>query len=259
MRIEGPALVGEPPDPISVRTADFAAGTVFPPQRQPWGKLLYALRGVAEFDIEGARYLSPPAYAIWVPPNVLHQSQTRHGIRYAATYVREDLCVELPDTPCTLALNPLIKAIVADFSERAVSQPRTPEDRRLAAVLIDRLRLARRHESYLPATDDGLLAPLLAALQKTPGDRRSLAELARVSGTTERTVSRRCRETLGMSFNDWRQRLKLLTAITLIEEGCPIQSVARQLGYSNTSAFIAMFRQLTNLSPTELRRQGTAS
>ncbi len=130
MQNERPALVGEPPKPISVRTVDFAAGTTFPPQRQPWGKLLYALRGVAEFNIDGTRYLSPPNYAIWIPPHVLHQSQTLHGVRYAATYVREDLCVGLPKSPRTLALNALIKAIVADFSERAIDLPVSPEDRK---------------------------------------------------------------------------------------------------------------------------------
>jgi len=111
----------------------------------------------------------------------------------------------------------------------------------------------------LPASDDALLGPVLAALQADPGDRRSLAEWARVIGTTERTLSRRCRHALGMSFNDWRQRLKLLTALSLLEAGHPIQSIAYRLGYSTASAFIAMFRQLTGMSPTALRRRGSAS
>lgn len=76
------ALVGAPSDPVSVRTALFPEGTVLPQQRAPWGKLLFAVHGVAEFWIGGELALSPPAYAIWIPParNTGHAHRARSAM-----------------------------------------------------------------------------------------------------------------------------------------------------------------------------------
>ncbi|WP_158814021.1 helix-turn-helix domain-containing protein [Methylocapsa sp. S129] len=256
--IGAPALVGPAPEPLSFRTEDYPGGMAIPLQRAPWGKLLYAVSGVAEFVIAGERMLSPPAYAIWIPPETPHESRASHNTRYAAAYVHRTLCGPLPDKVCTLALSPVLKAVMADFAARAVTLPLTAEDQRLAQVLLDQICLAPRYDSYLPFTGDALLGPVLAALQAAPGDRRSLAEWARQLGTTERTLSRRCQQMLGLSFQEWRQRLKLLTAISLLEDGCSIQATADQLGYGAASAFIAMFRQLTGASPTRMISKSTS-
>lgn len=252
-RIQDPSPIGPPPNPIWFRTAYFRAGTVFPPVPQPWGKLLYAVSGIVEFDIDGQHYLSPPAYAIWIPPGVHHQSVARQDICYTAVYFDRRLCAGLPEAPCTLALSPVVKTIAADFAVREIGTPATVEDKRMAQVVVDQLRLARRYDTYLPTSDDELLRRLLDALQAAPNDRRSLAEWARLLGTTERTLSRRCREQLGISFNEWRQRMKLVTALSLLDEGLSVQVIAHRVGYSNASAFIAMFRQLAGVCPTQLR------
>jgi AraC-like DNA-binding protein len=248
-----PRIEGDPPNPVSFRTENYRAGTVFPKKSQPWGELNYAITGICEFDIEGMRYLSPPHYAIWLPPQTMHGAAIQHDLRYATVYVERALCANLPDKPSTLSISPLLKAILADFAARDVTIPETAEDLRLAQVLIDQIRLAPRCESYLPLSDDPLLGPLLSALQADPGDRHSLAEWARRMGTTERTLSRRCQDDLGLSFNEWRLRLKLVAALSMIEAGEPVHRIATQLGYSNASAFIAMFRRLTGTSPTQMR------
>ncbi|MFT4183297.1 MAG: helix-turn-helix transcriptional regulator [Rhizobium sp.] len=247
-----PRIEGDPPRPVSFRTETYKAGTVFPSKSQPWGELNYALAGVAEFVIRGVRYLSPPHYAIWLPPDTMHGAWNQHDLRYVTVYVERALCADLPSEPSTLSISPLLKAILADFAARDVMLPETEEDLRLAQVLVDQIRLAPRCESYLPLSDDPLLQPVLRALQADPGDRNSLAERARRMGTTERTLSRRCHDDLGISFNEWRQRLKLIEALALIEAGEPVQRIAARLGYSSASAFIAMFRRLTGNSPTQM-------
>lgn len=247
-------IQGDPPEPVSFRTEFFKGGTVFPSRRQPWGELNYALSGVCEFDIEGRRYLSPPHYGVWIPPGVMHEAWNRQDIRYVSVYVAPSLCAALAPAPSTLQLSPLLKAILADFAARDVTLPRTAEDLRLAHVLVDQIRLAPRFESYLPFSDDPLLGPILAALQADPRDRRSAAEWARAAGTTERTLSRRCHDHLGVSFNAWRQRLKVVAALALLDDGEPVYRIADRLGYANPSAFIAMFRRVTGASPTQNRK-----
>jgi len=253
MQAGRPALDGEPPQPVSFRTEYFEAGTVFPSRSQPWGEFNYAVTGVAEFNIAGRPYLSPPHYAIWLPPDTLHDASTPRDSLYVSVYVKRQLCAKLPRSPATLSLSELLKAILADFAKRQVTLPRTPEDLRLANVLVDQIGQAPRCENYLPFSKDALLGPVLEALQARPGDRRSLAEWARRFGTTERTLSRRSRDELGMSFNEWRQRQKLVASLALLEAGHSVSQVGKELGYSNTSAFIAMFRRLTGSTPRRMK------
>lgn len=245
---------GDAPSPVSFRTESFQRGTSFPPKTQTWGELNYALSGVCEIEVLGVRYLSPPAYGIWIPPQTEHSAWNHEEMIYVTVYVHSDLCKDLPTVVQTIALSPLLKAILADFSERHITSPATPEDQRLAMVLVDQVRIAPRYDSYLPFTGDDLISPIILALQSKPDERRSLAEWARLAGVTERTLSRRWQQGTGLSFNEWRQRQKLVVALSMLEQGEKVQSVATSLGYSDPSAFIAMFRRQTGFSPTNLVR-----
>ena len=250
-----PALVGPAPDPVSVRVVNFPAGTVFAPQAASWGKLLFALSGVVEFNIAGRRYLSPPAYALWIPPFIEHESRTRQATRFAAVYIADIRCNSLPQKVCALRCSDILFAIVQDLAARAVEIPKSADDLRLADVLIDQIRLAREFGGYVPFVDDPAIARIMTAIVQRPGDRRNLAQWAEQVALSERSLSRRWRELTGMSFHDWRQRAKLVAALSMLEQGCSNDEVARRLGYNSTSAYIAMVRQMTGASPERLRRE----
>ncbi|WP_432241425.1 AraC family transcriptional regulator [Herbaspirillum robiniae] len=240
------------PTLVSFRSASIEGGAVFEPRTQSWGKVGFALTGVMEVTVEDRRFLSPPHYATWIPPNMLHRCHNRHSVKFVSIYLEPSLCGQMPAEACTLELTPLIRAILTDFLTRNIVEPQSEEDIRLALVLIDQLNKAKRRPSYLPMSDDPLVGPITDALVTNPSDRRSLAEWAENLGTTERTVSRRFQSTFGMSFNEWRQRLRLVAALSQIEKGKAVQEISTQLGYSTPSAFIAMFRKLTGSSPTQL-------
>lgn len=240
---------GDEPRPVSFRTEAYRAGTAFPRKAQPWGEMLYALSGVCEIEVEGKRFLSPPSYGIWIPPGTVHEAWNREEMLYVTTYVAAELCAGLPTTVRTLAISPLLKAIHADFANRGITMPVTGADKRLARVLVDQIASVPQFDSYLPFTEDTLLAGIIKRLLENPGDRTSLAEWARRASVTERTLSRRWQSAVGISFNDWRLRLKLVRAISLLETGTKVQKVALELGYNDASAFIVMFRRMTGASP----------
>jgi len=240
------------PKSVLLRFMSYDEGVGFGPKRQPWCKVGYTVTGVIEAEVEGQRFLCPPHYATWIPADALHSCRTPRGVKFVSIYVRRELCAGMPEVACTLALSPLIKAILADFEARDVSLPVAEEDTRLALVLVDQLKKAPRRQSYLPICDDAMVAPITDALRKDPRSRRSLAEWAHLLDTTERTLSRRFQSCLGMPFNEWRQRMKLVAALSMIEEGRAIHEIARDLGYRSPSAFIAMFRRQTGTSPTHL-------
>ncbi len=72
---------------------------------------------------------------------------------------------------------------------------------------------------------------------------------------SERTLARLFVRELGVSFGEWRQRLRFVWAIQALEGSRSIQAIAFDLCYSTASAFIAMFQRQAGCTPEQYRRQ----
>ncbi|GAB3249720.1 AraC family transcriptional regulator [Chitinimonas naiadis] len=247
----------ELPAPVYFRHDEFGADTHSVSHRHAWGQLNYVAHGVMQLEIAGRRFLSPPQYAVWIPPHAEHSCYNRYAVVYRSVYLALEYCDALPTEPCTLILSPILKAILNDFADRDVKVPQSEPDRRLAQVLRDQLALSPIEQRYLPFAETPLLVSVLDAMQAAPGDNRSLAEWAAQVHATERTLARHCQRELGMSLGEWRQRLRFLKAIDALESGASIQTIAFDLGYSTASAFIAMFQRLSGTTPEQYRRLAT--
>nr|WP_245677321.1 AraC family transcriptional regulator [Candidatus Arsenophonus triatominarum] len=119
--------------------------------------------------------------------------------------------------------------------------------------MIDQLKRSPIQKTYLPASKDKFLAPILAQLQQNPADNTALAIWAKRVYTS--TLSHRCQQELGMPFSEWRQRLRFLHAIMKLEQGNSVHQLAFDVGYSSSSAFITMFQQISGTTPERFRQK----
>lgn len=243
------------PAPIFFRAANLPAHATYPRHRHPWGEFVYAYSGVMEIELGDHHYLAPPQYGIWLPPNVEHMGFNRHEACHCSLYLAPELCTALPARHCALSLSPLVLALLDDLRQAPPGLPQSDEQQRLLQVLVDKMGQASCAGSYLPSSDDPLLGPVLRTLKANPGDPRSLPQLAHAANTSERTLMRRSQRELGMSLVEWRQRLKVVQALALLEQGRTVESIGLDLGYSSASAFISMFRRMMGTTPDEYRRQ----
>jgi AraC-like DNA-binding protein len=125
----------------------------------------------------------------------------------------------------------------------------TPERSRLRAVLLDQLRTSSQQPLHVPTPSAALLRAVSDILHADPGDTRTLAELGREVGASERSLSRLFRQDLGMTFPQWRTQLRLHRAVVLLAERTPVTTVAHQCGWSSASAFIEVFRRSFGHTP----------
>lgn len=241
------------------RYDEFSAGSRADWHSHSWGHLNYAAHGTMETETPGARFLTPPQHAAWIPPDVPHSSTLQHAVVYRAIYIAPSLCAALPPEACILPVSPIIRAVLADLAARDIRRPEAPADLRLAQVVVDELAKAPVLHSYLPGASTPALAQVLQALQAEPGDHRSVADWAQQVHLTERTLARHCLRELGMTLGEWRQRLRFLRAVDALEAGHTVQQIAFDLGYSTASAFIAMFQRETGSAPEQYRRAFCAS
>jgi AraC-like DNA-binding protein len=85
----------------------------------------------------------------------------------------------------------------------------------------------------------------------TPDHGNTLEDWAQQVGASSRTLARLFNQELAMSFNAWRQQLRLLETLPRLLAGDSVQSVAQSLGYGSARAFSAMFSRLLGKNPRE--------
>jgi AraC-like DNA-binding protein len=66
------------------------------------------------------------------------------------------------------------------------------------------------------------------------------------------------RRDTGMTFPQWRAQLRLQHAILLLAADSTVTGAAAASGYTNTSAFIAAFRDAFGVTPAAYRDQAVA-
>ena len=257
-KLEIPLDSQQLPSPVMFRSAHVPAQGIYPQHQHAWGEFVYSFSGVMEVKVADHHYLAPPHYGIWLPPDLQHVGMNRQEAHHCSLYVTRQGCGVLPATPCALTVSPLVRALLEHLRLHPPAHVASGSDERLLQVLLDQLAEAPRAGSYLPSSDDPLLGAVLRMLQAQPADDRSLPELADAVHTTERTLMRRAQRDLGMSLAEWRQRLRVVKAMPLLQAGQTVETIALDLGYGSASAFISMFKRRVGTTPDEYRRGGSS-
>lgn len=220
--------------------------------RHARGQLLGAIRGLLSVDTGDSQWVVPATHAVWIPPDNLHALRSHGPFAGWSVYLADALCEPLPAAPCILAVSGLLREAVfraATWTGPQMDAPRT----RLGGVILDEIRALPREPLGLPMPRDTRLLKIANALSRYPDDGRSLQEWAAWAHIAPRTLTRRFAAETGFSFTAWRQRVRLLRALERLAAGAPVTAIAMELGYSNVSAFIALFRRTFGATPGEYR------
>ncbi|MGW4896317.1 AraC family transcriptional regulator [Kitasatospora sp. NPDC004240] len=229
------------------RAQRLASGDGIDAHRHDDHQIAYAGRGVLAVTTDAGSWIAPATRALWVPAGTVHAHQAHgelelHLVGLPATENPLGLA-----TPTVLAVSPLLRELIVAYT-------RTPDDdgperARLRAVLLDQLRASPQQPLHLPTPAAPLLRRVCDLLHEDPADGRTLVELGRAAGASDRTLSRLFRADLGMTFPQWRTQLRLHHALVLLAEGVPVTTVAHRCGWASASAFIDVFRRTFGHTP----------
>ncbi|ENV42874.1 MULTISPECIES: AraC family transcriptional regulator [Acinetobacter] len=227
--------------------------SVYPLHDHAWGEFIYAFNGIMEVKIGHIDYITPPPYGVWLPPNLQHSGLNRTDVSHGTFYIHESLCTGLPNQPGILLTSPLVTSLLQHLKLHPTNV-RSEEHQRLLHVLLDQLKQAQMIGSYLPHTEHPQLRQILDYLHQNPENNSTLQHLAAMHNLTERTLARYCQKELRMSLNEWRQRLKVIKAMSMLKQQKTVENIAFDLGYANASAFIQMFKRWMGYTPDQFRK-----
>ncbi|AGB80890.1 DNA-binding domain-containing protein, AraC-type [Serratia sp. FGI94] len=215
------------------------------PHQHGMGQLLFSQQGSMRITLHNSICLLPPARIAWIPPRVEHRVQVSGVVGYRSVYLDEARYPGLPSGLTVLAATPLLRAALerialADFD----TDWRQGAAANILAVCLDEIAQAPRELTLLPLPADRRLRHL-AGLETLP----PLHQLARCVGASEKTISRIFRRETGLSYQQWRQQWRLISAIELLAAGHRQCEVAARLAFASDSAFITFFRNMTGSPP----------
>ena len=232
----------------------FSSGHVLAPHSHPWGQLIYAVRGTMQVLAANTLWLVPPTRALWAPAGTVHAIEMRGTTAMRTIYVPVERSAALPAHSHAIEISPLLREVILHIVSLRLVGADEPRNLHLAQVFLDLVAAAPSLPLFVPMPRDARAAVVARALQADPARDDGIAALARGAGASVRTLQRIFRDETGMRFVEWRQRLRLLHAIALLEQGTSVTAAGAAAGYAGTSAFIAAFRQQMGETPARYAR-----
>lgn len=232
----------------------FSSGHVLEPHSHSWGQLIYAVSGTMQVLAGNTLWLVPPTRALWAPAGVVHSIEMRGSVAMRTIYVPVERSTRLAAASHAIDVGPLLREMILHIVKLQMLRDEVDEQRRLADVFLDLLATAEGLPLFVPMPRDARALNVAHLLQADPAREDDIGALAKKAGASVRTLQRLFREETGMRFVEWRQRLRLLQAIALLEQGSSVTEAGAAAGYASTSAFVAMFRSQIGETPHRYAR-----
>lgn len=226
-------------------------------------QLIYVSAGVISIDTAHGSWVVSRDRALWVPAGTWHQHRFYGRSVFHTVRIPVRGTPPLPaDSPAVVGVNPLLRELVIaytagrDETDLAATPSPTPhgheqdrEARRIFRVILDHLHRAPTQPMVLPAPTDPRLAAACRIVDADLSRAYPLHQLATEVSTSERTLSRLFRAEFGMTYPQWRNRARTLTAMILLADGASVTHTAHTCGWATTSAFIDTFSRIMGVTP----------
>lgn len=238
------------PRQVYFRAYGIQAGTCVQPHQHSWWQFLFAREGLMQVQAGEMTILLPPDYGVWIPPGCLHTLWVSEEVELESLYIKAEAITLKPDEARVVMVDDFVRAFIHHgCTSLPVHYDETGAEGRKVEVLLDLLQSLPDAPLNLPFPANARLLDVCLAVQATPHLPHTLEQSADLACMSTRSFSRHFLRATGLPFHQWRQRLRLLSALEMLRSGTTVTEVALTVGYSTPSAFIYAFRQLFGHSP----------
>jgi AraC-like DNA-binding protein len=237
---------------IGSSSIDFADG-----HREPlhihadYAQLKWPSSGVASVRTPEGIFVARLAHAVWIPAGERHGGVYSGPVLEQNLFVHQSCCENLPRRSCLIEVSPrLAETIARTVALHSGYAPRSrAEDEVILRTVEQEVADTGRRPLGLQLPESSPIQIVLEGLLRAPSDARQLAEWAEQLGMAERSLRRAFTKETGISFAEWRKRARVWLALRRLSTGCDVATLAAELGYESTSAFVYMFRTTLGTTP----------
>lgn len=233
-------------------TQSRAGGDLIDRHRHEDHQLIYVSSGVLAITTEHGSWIASNDRALWIPAHTWHEHRFYGHSRFHTVGFPAEGATPLltTPTPTVIAVDSLVRELLIALTGSTLA---AAETRHIHAVLRDRLRRVATQPITLPAAHDQRLADACRIVEADLQRSCTLSWLARRVHTGERTLSRLFRDEFGMTFPQWRTRIRIFSAMVMLAEGATVTDTAHACGWATSSAFVHTFAQTMGTTPGAYR------
>lgn len=255
MRNVSPEIIDKTPDTV-MRDGVGVLARRFPiGHRLSWhhhgsAQLLHAVQGTMLVETMAGRWVVPVGRALWLPPRAPHALTMAGDVEMRTVYVEDDRLggdVLATGGVKVVEVSLLLRACLLALFDSEISEERRAA---LITLLLDEAQRAPDAWTFLPMPADPRALAVAQAILANPGADDAADDLALSAGLSMRSLSRVFPVETGLTFKRWRQRARIMAAVTMLSGGMTPKRTASTLGFSSQAAFAAAFRAVTGRSPS---------
>jgi len=242
-----------------VKTIEMHKGFVDKLHHHTWHQLIFPIQGLIQTEAEQCQFLVPHTTAIFIPAGVRHESIAITDTTFIGLYINpEHSRFDERNNGQRLkqvSMTPFFKELILMIKQQCQAERVTPHGNtlRLIEVLYDQVHTSESFKFKLLIPKDRRIKMIFERLTTRPELDLTLSKWGEIVGASERTLSRLFAKEFNTSFALWRQHLRLIHSLSLLESGLSIQNVAHQVGYQNDSSYIKAFKDRFGVTPQQFR------
>lgn len=209
-------------------------------------ELIFSDGGVLTVETGGRLWATPLGLGIWIPAGVTHHVTAQPGTVTYVTYFSPSR-VSVPWTGTSgIGITSLLRELLlANKSDSLDGDVRM----RMQRLTVDLLAPVSSASLDVLMPTHPALRSIAEEIVRNPSDSGTSADWGRTLGVSGRTINRGFERETGSSLTQWRITVRMRRALIDIAAGRSVISVARDVGYTNSSTFIQLFRQTTGHTP----------
>jgi len=240
------------PQLMGVMPKDFSDGYVIAWHKHDRDQLLYAISGIMRLETKEEAWIVPHNYALYIPAGTDHQVRMHGTVQMRTLYINGGRALNRSRGLGVFSVSNLLRELILALSDEPIQYDPDSRAGLIARIIELEIELSREISLNIPLPEDLRLQKLCAELLKDPSDRRTLYEWSDTAGASPRTLARLFKSELGMSFNQWRQRIRFHGALEGLNRGEKISKIAGDHGYQSASAFAYAFKKVMGKTPSEV-------
>ncbi|WP_031809527.1 AraC family transcriptional regulator [Vibrio parahaemolyticus] len=251
-------MAANPHSPVLVKTIDMPKGYIDALHQHTWHQIIFPIKGLLQTQTEHYQHLVPHTSALFVPAGVQHESIALCNTIFVGIYLNPEFGATYEPQARTIALTPFLNELLQEIRRQCEGETSHEEVLHLLAVLHDQILKSNVQTFQLLLPQDRRLKLIFEQLTDEPALSCSLKKWGEKIGASERTLSRLFAKEFNTSFLLWRQQIRLIYSLSLLDEELSIQSIADQVGYQNDSSYIKAFKAYFDVTPQQFRVNGTS-
>jgi AraC-like DNA-binding protein/quercetin dioxygenase-like cupin family protein len=234
---------------VSTLAYEYPSGHQVPEHAHGSNQLIYAVRGLMEVSSDQSMWLIPPHFALWIPARTYHRIHMSGPVSMHTLYVKTGWQARGEARCVVLHVTPLLRELIVETVRMGQLRMRNLYECALRDMLIPQLQKATPMPTFVTLPRDVRARAVAQAIVRNPAESKPVATLCAEAGVSVRTIERVFRKEVGSDFESWRRQVRLKRAVELLVSGYSVKEVAFKIGYSQSSAFVEMFRRTFGTTP----------